>query len=219
MNEIGRNGLRAVVCQTPKSSCTAAEVQSSTGGSGKHQLLPGNSGTARTGTLRTGETTDRDTTDQDNTDQDTWTRTPGTRTPWTGDTTDRDTRTGTPRTRTGTQLRVGRLSKLRYQSRSAPACTRAFRPVPCEPRTGSGSGWDRVENHNCLVSCDQQQQRYRRGDSGEAAPPKTPTRMLQFFLPTEILSERILKFSTTAQKGQQAGMQAPPQRTRVKHRA
>lgn len=28
----------------------------------------------------------------------------------------------------------------------------AFRPVPCEPRTGCSAGWDTAENQNCLVS-------------------------------------------------------------------
>lgn len=31
---------------------------------------------------------------------------------------------------------------------------RAFRPFPCEPRTGCSAGWDTADNQCCLVSCE-----------------------------------------------------------------
>lgn len=30
----------------------------------------------------------------------------------------------------------------------------AFRPFPCEPRTGCSAGWDTADNQSCLVSCE-----------------------------------------------------------------
>lgn len=44
---------------------------------------------------------------------------------------------------------------------SAEARMHAFRPVPCEPRTGCGAGWDRVENQHWLASCEAAEQAYR----------------------------------------------------------
>lgn len=37
---------------------------------------------------------------------------------------------------------------------SAQTRMHAFRPVPCEPRTGWTAGWDTVENQQWLVSCE-----------------------------------------------------------------